>query len=254
MSYYPGADGCCGYASDNGWAAACGNIAWIQNREAVVRMAGIAKVATTIRLGDPDPDGGFWLSRPPAERVAHVLELQGYFYGPSGNGRGQMGLSKDLHDFLLLCVRRGVRLLAVGGYALAAHGHPRPTKHLDVWIRLDPGNAARVAAVLEGFGFGSLGLAAADFTAEGQVVQLGHPPNRIDILTGLDGGDFEACWERRAEIVLDSLAVPFIGFDDPVGNKLAAGRLHDRADVEALRRNCAPAPGSAGANGPTEVG
>lgn len=217
-------------------------------------MLGITKVATTIRLGDPDPDAGFWLFRPPAERVAHILELQGYFYGPSGDGLGQAGLSKDLHDFLLLCDRRGVRFLVVGGYAVAAHGYPRLIKHLDVWTRVDRGNAARIAAVLEELGLGSLGLTEEDFTEHGQVVQLGYPPNRIDILTGIAGVDFEECWERRAEIVLDGLAVPFIGFDDLERNKPAAGRLQDLADVEDLRRNRASARGPAGANGPADVG
>ena len=91
--------------------------------------------------------------------------------------------------------------------------------------------------MLEEFGFGSLGLSTDDFTAEGQVVQLGYPPNRIDILTGIEGGDFESCWERRVEIPLDSLPVPFISLEDLERNKLAAGRLQDLADVEALRRN-----------------
>ena len=125
-----------------------------------------------------------------------------------------MLLGKDLRRFVSLCLHHRVRFLVVGGYAVAAHGHPRLTKDLDVWVRVDPQNAARIVDVLEEFGFESLGLAADDFTAEGQVIQLGYPPNQIDILTGIDGGDFESCWERRVEIPLDSLPVPFIGLED----------------------------------------
>ena len=187
-------------------------------------MAGIGKVATTIRLGDPDPDAGFWLSRPPGERVAHVRELQGCYYGPNSD--------------------HGVRFLVVGGYAVAAHGHPRLTKDLDIWVWIDPENAARIAAVLDESGFGSLGLSAEDFTVESQVVQLGSPPNRIDISTSIAGVDFEGCWEQRTEVLLDSMAVPFIGLEDLERNKLAAGRFQDLADVEALRRNRASSLGS----------
>lgn len=148
-----------------------------------------------------------------------------------------MLLGKDLHDFVSLCLKHGVRFLVVGGYAVAAHGHPRLTKDLDVWVWVDSENAARLVRVLAEFGFGSLGLTAEDFSEEGQVVQLGYPPNRIDILTSIAGVDFESCWDRRAEILLDSLAVPFIGLDDLEKNKLAAGRAQDLADVEGLRRN-----------------
>ena len=76
------------------------------------------------------------------------------------------------------------------------------------------------------------------------MVQLGYPPNRIGILTSIAGVDFEGCWERRTEVLLDSPAIPFIGFEDLERNKLAAGRFQDLADVEALRRNRASSLGS----------
>lgn len=201
-------------------------------------MAGIEKVATIVRMGDPDPDAGFWLTRPPAERVVHLRELQAYYYGPdAADGGDNMPLGKDLQEFVALCLDRGVRFLVVGGYAVVAHGHPRLTKDLDLWIWVDPENAARMAGVLDEFGFGSTGLTGADFAVEGPGVQLGRPPNRIDILTSIPGVDFESCWERREEHSLGSLAVPFIGLEDLERNKLAAGRHQDLADVEALRRN-----------------
>ncbi|MCY4194703.1 MAG: hypothetical protein OXF04_10505 [bacterium] len=120
---------------------------------------------------------------------------------------------------------------------MAAHGHPRLTKDLDVWVWVDPGNAARMVMALVEFGFESLGLTAEDFSEEGRVVQLGYPPNRIDIMTSIDGVEFESCWDRRTEIVLDSLAVPFIGLEDLEKNKLTTGRAQDIADVEGLRQS-----------------
>lgn len=88
-------------------------------------MAGIEKVATIVRMGDPDPDAGFWLTRPPAERLVHLRELQAYYYGPdAADGGDNMPLGKDLQEFVSLCLDRGVRFLVVGGYAVVAHGHP----------------------------------------------------------------------------------------------------------------------------------
>ena len=163
---------------------------------------------------------------------------------PNSDHGGRMRLGKELHDFVLLCVEHGVRFLVVGGHAVAAHGHPRLTKDLDIWVWVDPENAKRLAAVLDESGFESLGLSAEDFAVEGQMVQLGYPPNRIGILTSIAGVDFDECWGRRTEVLLDSLAVPFIGLEDLERNKLAAGRFQDLADMEALRRNRASSLGS----------
>lgn len=199
-------------------------------------MAGIEKVATRFRLGDPDPDAGFWLTRPPSERLVHLRELQAYFYGPAAaDGGDNMPLGKGLQEFVALCLDHNVRFLVVGDYAVAAHGHPRLTQDLDVWIRVNPENAARMARVLDEFGFGSTGLTAEDFTKEGPGVRLGREPNQIDILTSIPGVDFESCWERREEHRLGSVTVPFIGLEDLERNKLATGRHQDLADVEALR-------------------
>ena len=122
-------------------------------------MAPIEKVATRVRMGDPDPDAGFWLTRPPAERVGHLRELQALYYGPdTADGGDNMLLGRDLQEFVALCLDHDVRFLVVGGHAVAAHGHPRLTKDLDIWIWVDPENADRMAAVLDEFGFASTGL------------------------------------------------------------------------------------------------
>lgn len=91
----------------------------------------------------------------------------------------------------------------------------------------------RLLQALQDFGFGSLGLVAADFTAD-TVVQLGQPPRRIDLLTGIDGVEFSACWGLRETLVLAAVSLNFIGLDDFKANKRAVGRLKDLADLQAL--------------------
>lgn len=145
-----------------------------------------------------------------------------------------MRLSPDFNAFVDACSAKGVRFLVVGGYALAAHGHPRMTKDLDVLVDPAPGNADRLLAALEDFGFGSLGLTAKDFTEPGAVVQLGYPPLRIDLLTSLDGVAFEEAHAGRIEIAVDGRSIPVIGRDALIANTRATGRLQDLADVERL--------------------
>jgi hypothetical protein len=145
-----------------------------------------------------------------------------------------MKLSHDLNEFVACCVAHDVRFLVVGGYAVAAHGHPRLTKDLDVWIWLGPGNAERLLAALDDFGFGEVGLTTEDLSAPGVVIQLGYPPNRIDLLTSIDGVEFEDCYPQRISLTLSGVPVPFIDRDSLIANKRASGRLQDLADVEAL--------------------
>jgi hypothetical protein len=130
-----------------------------------------------------------------------------------------MELDRDFSEFIASCAANDVRFLIVGGYAVAAYGHPRFTKDLGVWVWVDERNADRLVSALEDFGFGALGLTRADFLEEDTVVQLGYPPKRIDILTQVDGVEFDACWERRVEIEVVGMRVPFISADDLLANK-----------------------------------
>lgn len=106
-------------------------------------------------------------------------------------------LSKDFREFIELLKENKVRYLVVGGYAVAFHGHPRYTRELDVWIELSPDNANRIFEALKKFGFGSLGLKPNDFLESDQIIQLGYPPNRIDILTTLKDLEFEDCCPKQ---------------------------------------------------------
>lgn len=143
-------------------------------------------------------------------------------------------LSKDFKEFAALLRSRQVEYLIVGGYALAAYGHPRYTGDLDFWIGTNPANAQRVLLALNDFGFGALGITADDLTQTQRVIQLGYPPGRIDLLTSIDGVDFAISYARRLTMPLEGQLLDFIGQEDFKANKRATGRLKDLADLEAL--------------------
>jgi hypothetical protein len=143
-------------------------------------------------------------------------------------------LNKDFREFVELLNASGVEYLVVGGYALAAHGHPRATGDIDFWIGKAPANVGKLVDVLSAFGFASLELQPSDFMAEDAVVQLGYPPARIDLMTSIDGVSFDECFSRRQIVVLGGVSLSFIGLEDFRANKKAVGRLKDLADLEAL--------------------
>ncbi len=143
-------------------------------------------------------------------------------------------LNQDFKEFAALLASNRVEYLIVGGYALAAYGHPRYTGELDFWIGTEPLNAKRTLAALKEFGFGGLGVALDDLTVPGHVVQLGFPPRRIDLLTSIDGVEFAPCYSRRMTVPFDGLHLNFIALEDFKTNKRASGRLQDLADLEAL--------------------
>ncbi|MGC2238065.1 MAG: hypothetical protein WA584_18030 [Pyrinomonadaceae bacterium] len=124
--------------------------------------------------------------------------------------------------------------MVVGGYAVAFHGHPRYTKDLDIWLELSEENAINVLQTLECFGFVGMNLTKEDFLQKGQVVQLGYPPNRIDLINSPDGVDFSECYASRVEIEIDGLKIPVINLENLKKNKKASGRLQDLADLEKL--------------------
>ena len=143
-------------------------------------------------------------------------------------------LSKDFKEFAGLLNSNSVEYLIVGGYALAAYGRPRYTGDLDFWIGTEPENAVRVLRALDQFGFGSLGITLGDLTTPEQVIQLGFPPRRIDLLTSIDGVEFAPGFQKRMEVTMDGLILHFIALDDFKTNKRASGRLQDRADLQSL--------------------
>jgi hypothetical protein len=145
-----------------------------------------------------------------------------------------MPLPNEWRAFIKSLNSNGVEYVVVGPVALAHHGCPRYTGDLDVLVRNSEENARRLEAALADFGVASLGLKASDFVNSYQVVQIGLPPNRIDVLTSLTGVSFEEAWAGRVQVTVTDVPVSFIGRDSLILNKRRTGRLQDKADLEAL--------------------
>jgi predicted nucleotidyltransferase len=146
-----------------------------------------------------------------------------------------MDLSKDLREFVEFLGARGVEFIVVGSYARAFYGEPRYTADIDFFVRPTSENGERLVRALEDFGFESLGLEPEDFCEAGVVVQLGTEPNRIDLLTGIEGVSFEEAWQERQPGEISGLEVCFISRRLFVKNKLALGRPKDLDDVQAVQ-------------------
>lgn len=144
-------------------------------------------------------------------------------------------LNQDFKEFIQLLNKNQVKYLVIGGYAVAIHGHPRYTKDIDIWLEMSEENSQKLIKALTEFGFGSLGLTPDDFQTPDQIVQLGYPPSRIDLITTPDGIDFQTCYDSKIEVILRDIPVNFIDLDNLKKNKLASGRLQDLADLEKLQ-------------------
>lgn len=145
-----------------------------------------------------------------------------------------MMLDTDLRELLALLTEHHVEFLIVGGHAVAFHGYPRLTDDLDLFVRADAANAARIMAALESFGFGGIGLTASDFIADDRVIQLGRAPNRVDLLTRLWGVPFEDAWSQKVAGELDGVSVWMLSRANLIANKRATARPQDLADAAAL--------------------
>ncbi|HVT04504.1 MAG TPA: DUF6036 family nucleotidyltransferase [Thermoanaerobaculia bacterium] len=144
--------------------------------------------------------------------------------------------TKDFEE-LFSCLRRhDVKSVIVGAHAVAFHAKPRYTKDIDILIEPSPENAEKVVAALAAFGFGAVGISASDLEAEGKILQLGFPPNRIDLITSIDGVSFEQVWGSRVEGNFGTERVWYIGLEALIANKRAADRPQDRADVDTLMK------------------
>lgn len=143
-------------------------------------------------------------------------------------------MNRDFVEMLSALGAARVEFLVVGAHALAAHGVPRATGDLDIWVRPDASNAARVLEALRVFGAPLFDLTLDDLAGDDTVFQIGLPPSRIDILTGISGVTFAEAWPGRVEIDIGGLKVPVIGREDFVRNKRSTGRPRDLADIAML--------------------
>lgn len=141
---------------------------------------------------------------------------------------------RDFCELLECFNANRVSALIVGAYAHGFYGAPRMSGDLGLLVQPSAENTGRIMAALAAFGFGDVGLSAEDFQRPDVVIQLGVPPVRVDLLTGLSGVTWEEAWAGRITGEFGGVSVAFIGLADLRRNKLAAGRQKDLADLEAL--------------------
>ncbi len=145
-------------------------------------------------------------------------------------------LNEDYKEMLQSLAAEDVKFLLVGAYALAAHGYPRATMDIDIWVMPSPDNAEAVLRALHKFGTPPHGLTAADLQKEDTVFQIGVAPRRIDIITGASGLRFDDTFARSIETDIEGLKIHIPALDDLIRNKKATGRTKDMADAEALEQ------------------
>jgi hypothetical protein len=146
-------------------------------------------------------------------------------------------LNQDFRDMLLCLKEAKVDFIIVGAYALAAHGFPRATGDIDIWVDNSPANAVRVMSALAKFGAPLSNLSEQDFIATDVVVQIGVQPCRIDITTGIDGIRFSEAWQNKVAIKVDGLEVYVLSKADLLKNKTASGRDKDLGDIAWLKKS-----------------
>jgi len=155
---------------------------------------------------------------------------------------GTAPLSDDLLELIDSFTSHGVEFLVVGAHAFAVHAYPRQTQDLDLWVERSAQNAHRIRLALDEFGFKIGDEGERQLTLERNMLQLGHPPNRVDILTFLDGCDYGTAVGRRKAATLQGREVNVIGLDDYVATKRASGRVRDADDPNRLREQIGRLP------------
>lgn len=150
-----------------------------------------------------------------------------------------MKISSDFSDLLSLFNAKKVEYLIIGGVAVILYSEPRYTKDIDIWVNPTKKNSQRVFNALAEFGapLKQLQITPDDFAQEGQFVQLGHEPVRVDILMSVKGLIFSEAWNRKVSLALGELHVHLLSREDLIQAKLFAGRPQDLMDAEALRRS-----------------
>jgi len=146
----------------------------------------------------------------------------------------EIALPSDFSEFLKSLKEKEVRYLLIGGYAVAYHGYPRATNDLDIWIAADIENAERVVAVIHNFGFGTPELSPDLLLKIPNLIRMGLPPIRIEILNDISGVDFETCYPNRVVDRIGGVEVDIISATDLKQNKKASGRFKDLDDLQNL--------------------
>lgn len=145
-----------------------------------------------------------------------------------------MDLPHDLIELFSAFGRERVRYLLVGGHAVAAHGRPRSTKDVDLWLAPEKANLVRACRALATFGAPAEIVDALRHSGPDDIVWLGRSPTRVDLLRTLPALVFADAWPRRVTVNIRGVSVPVIGKADLIRNKTFVGRPQDRRDVRAL--------------------
>ncbi len=143
-------------------------------------------------------------------------------------------LPDDFRDFLKLLISNKAKFLLIGGYAVNCHGYPRSTGDIDIWIESSKENAKKVLKCIEEFGFTNTGLEVDTLIEKDKVFRMGHPPLRIEVLTGITGLEFNTAFENKVFFEIETLQIPTISLEDLKINKKASGRSKDLDDLENL--------------------
>ena len=149
-------------------------------------------------------------------------------------------LNEDYKEMLQILLEEKVKFIVVGAYALGAHGFPRATGDFDIWIEPTPVNAKKVIRSLARFGAPLFDVNEKDFTEEGIIFQIGVVPRRIDIITTIDGVEFQSAYAKKLLVSVEALNVPVLSREDLIKNKESTGREKDALDAKMLKRRLLP--------------
>ena len=189
------------------------------------------------RRAPPPRSGSQWSGAVPADVAPDGPVMAPHHPRNSPDSHHSSHVNDDWFDILRALLASDARFLVIGAHAMAVHGVPRGTQDLDVWVEPSPANAERVWRALAEFGapLSSLGSPGGTSITPVPIIQLGLPPNRIDVLTAISGvPDFSAAWNARSVHEVRGHRVPFLGRAELIVNKRASGRRKDLADLEAL--------------------
>lgn len=145
-----------------------------------------------------------------------------------------LSLPPDFKEFLKLLQENNVEYLLIGGYAVGYYGYPRATQDLDIWISVTPTNATRMIETLQTFGFPTTDIQSDLFQQDNNIIRMGIPPMRIEILKEISGVEFQACYKQKIVDEMDGQQVNLISLDQLKKNKKASGRYKDLDDLEHL--------------------
>ena len=146
-------------------------------------------------------------------------------------------LNKDYKEMLQILLNNEVRFLIVGAYAMGAYGYPRATGDFDIWVEASMENSKKIYRSISEFGAPVSDIAENTFTEKGIIFQIGVAPRRIDIITHIDGVNFQEAHKSRENIEIENLNLPFISKENLIKNKQSTGREKDKLDADYLKKN-----------------